>query len=175
MKNHFFFSYAGNKRNEFTILHETIKDNLTNIEYIVEPFCGSSAISYNLSLLYPKKFKYILNDNDEHLIKLYKIAKDETQLKLLENEINEVAKTLDKEKYATLMKERTFMAYLIGNLICRLRPGIWKLDYKYKPIDLNSKPIVNFLRTENIEIKHMDGLDLIKDKLNIKRRLNRIL
>ena len=112
-----------------------------------------------------------LLSHDEHLIKLYKIAQDEGQLKKLENDINEVAKTLDKENYKALMKERTFMAYMIGNLINKIRPGTWQLDYKYKPIDLNSKPIVNFLRTENIEIKQMDGLELIKDKLNNENHL----
>ena len=166
IKNHFFFAYAGNKRNEFSILYENIKDNLDNIEYVVEPFCGSSAISYNLSLLHPKKFKYILNDNDENLIKLYNIAKDETQLKKLEEDVNKIAKIIDKEKYNLLMKEKTFISYMIGQLIHTLRPKLYNLKYNYNYIDLNNKPIINFLRNENVEIKNIDGLELIKEKLN---------
>ena len=44
MKNHFFFSYAGNKREE--VEHIYNKLDLENIETIVEPFCGSCAVSY---------------------------------------------------------------------------------------------------------------------------------
>ena len=64
MKNHFIISYAGNKRQESNYIYEYIKDKLNDIEYIIEPFCGSSALSYYLSTLYPHRFKYILNDNN---------------------------------------------------------------------------------------------------------------
>ena len=52
MKNHFIFSYAGNKRNESENILEKI--NFNNIETIIEPFCGSSAISFHISTLKPK-------------------------------------------------------------------------------------------------------------------------
>ena len=55
-KNHFFMGYAGNKRNEVGTIYDSIKDKLTDIEYIVEPFCGTSAFSYYMSLKHPKKF-----------------------------------------------------------------------------------------------------------------------
>ena len=166
MKNHFFFGYAGNKRTEVELIYENIKDKLNDIEYIVEPFCGTSAISFYISSLHPKKFKYILNDNNEHLIKLYNIAKDEEQLKKLEEEINKIAKTINKEIYVTLHKQNSFIGFIITNLIHSMRPGLYDLDYKYKPINLNDKPIINFLRTENIETRTMDGLILIKENIN---------
>lgn len=166
MKNHFFFGYAGNKRNEFPFIYENIKDKLNDIEYIVEPFCGTSAISYNIAQLYPKKFKYILNDSNEHLIRLYNIAKDEEQLKKLEEEINKIAKTINKEIYVTLHKQKSFIGFMITNLIYTIRAGLFDLDYKYKPISLNDKPIIKFLRTENIETRTMDGLILIKENIN---------
>ena len=65
MKNHFIFSYAGNKRNEVEQIFDKI--DLKDIDTIIEPFCGSSAMSYYLSTLYPKKFKYILNDNSKEI------------------------------------------------------------------------------------------------------------
>lgn len=45
MKNHFIFSYAGNKRNEAENIAEKI--NFDNITTIIEPFCGSAAIRTN--------------------------------------------------------------------------------------------------------------------------------
>ena len=71
MKNHFYFSYFGNKRNEVNQIYESI--NFDNIDLIIEPFCGSCAMSYFIAQQQPKKFKYILNDNNEHLINFMKI------------------------------------------------------------------------------------------------------
>ena len=39
MRNHFIFSYMGNKREEVEIIHDTIKDKLEGIDTIIEPFC----------------------------------------------------------------------------------------------------------------------------------------
>jgi len=61
-RSHFVISYKGNKRTEIKEILKGI--DLSNIKYIVEPFCGSSALSYALSKMYPNKFTYILNDNN---------------------------------------------------------------------------------------------------------------
>ena len=84
MKNHFLISYAGNKRNECENIFNYCKFLLNNneIDTIVEPFCGSQAFSYYISTLYPKKFKYILNDNDIFLKELYEIFKDDKKIEL---------------------------------------------------------------------------------------------
>jgi len=58
MKNHFFIAYSGNKREEVNTIHDYIKPKLTpSITTIIEPFCGTSALSYYISTLYPKKYK----------------------------------------------------------------------------------------------------------------------
>ena len=75
MTNHFIYSYNGNKRNEFKYLN-TVIDDIDKYDTIIEPFCGSSAISFNIWLKYPDK-KYILNDNDKDLINLYNLIKNE--------------------------------------------------------------------------------------------------
>lgn len=61
MKNHFIFPYAGNKREEVEKIHEILKKNidLSKIKTIIEPYCGSSAMSYYLSTIYPNKFNYV--------------------------------------------------------------------------------------------------------------------
>jgi site-specific DNA-adenine methylase len=75
------FGYAGNKRNEVEQLYYiTERVDLYDMEYIVEP-C-TSAMSYYIHTLHPLEFKYVLNDNNQHLIELYNILKD-TQWKYL--------------------------------------------------------------------------------------------
>ena len=68
MKNHFIIPYFGNKRMEVENLYNVIKDKLDEVDIIIEPFCGSSAMSYYISTQHPKKIKYILNDNNKKLI-----------------------------------------------------------------------------------------------------------
>ena len=55
--------------------------NFDNIDTIIEPCCGTSALSYYISLQHPKKFKYILNDLNKQLIELYTIMKDKAKCK----------------------------------------------------------------------------------------------
>ena len=61
MKNHFIFSYVGNKRNEIAEIYKHI--NFEGIETIIETNCGSSAMAYYISVQNPNRYKYILNDN----------------------------------------------------------------------------------------------------------------
>jgi len=98
-KNHFFIPYPGNKRSEVEKIYESFKDKLDDVEYIVEPFCGTSAFSYYMSLKHPKKFKYILNDNNNLLIETYKIAQDDDKLNELILDINDKIVDINKEKY----------------------------------------------------------------------------
>jgi len=44
MKNHFYISYFGNKRNEAEFFYNSI--DLSQIKAIIEPFAETSAISY---------------------------------------------------------------------------------------------------------------------------------
>jgi site-specific DNA-adenine methylase len=161
LKNHFIFKYPGNKREEVEKICENL--DLSNIETIIEPFCGTSAFSYYVSTLYPKKFKYILNDNNSTLIELYKILKDEEKTKEFENKINDILKdtNFNKEQYNKL-DIKTLEGYYIKNKIYSIRAGLFRLNYKYKYITLLDSPIVNFLRTENIEIKKENASDLYK-------------
>ena len=72
MKNHFFYPYVGNKREEVEHIYNLL--DLNNIDTIVEPFCGSCAVSYYLwTQNKDKKYKYILNDLDGNLINLLKV------------------------------------------------------------------------------------------------------
>jgi site-specific DNA-adenine methylase len=61
---HFLFSITGNKRQDIKHFKDYFPDN---INYVVEPFCGSSAVAFYLN-----KNSH-LNDSDEFLIKTYKL------------------------------------------------------------------------------------------------------
>ena len=84
-KNHFFFPYTGNKRTE---LHEISKYIPENIDIVVEPFCGSCAVSFHIWTTNKDK-KFILNDNNKMLQELYETIKDTEKEKHFEDKLNE--------------------------------------------------------------------------------------
>jgi len=176
-RNHFFIPYYGNKRQEVENIYNSIKDRLTNIKNIVEPFCGSSALSYYISTLHPKKYKYFLNDNNKMLIELYNILKDDKKtenfykslLTKISNTTNSLLEDgnipLTKEQYKILIKdqETDIYAYLIANKIYSIRPGLFPQEKNITVKSLESfinAPIIDFLRTEDITFTNIDALEL---------------
>ena len=80
MKNHFFIPYSGNKRNEVNKIYDNIKIQ-SNINTIIEPYCGTAAMSYYIwSLNKNKNYNYVLNDNNNYLTELYNVAKNPVKL-----------------------------------------------------------------------------------------------
>ncbi len=164
MRNHFIIPYAGNKRQEVEFLHDYLVDKLDCIDTIIEPFCGSSAMSVSLSIKYPKRFKYKLNDLDDKLIELYHIMNDKDKLKLFTIECNEKIKLLvNKEGYNSVINDGTFTGWFISKKIYAIRAGLYKLNYKPKIYDFENTPIVKFLRTEDVVFTCVDGIDIIKE------------
>ena len=164
MKNHFLISYAGNKREEVEgILNFIESKNFNDIDTIIEPFCGTSAMSYYISLKYPLKFKYILNDYDKNLMNLYKIASNEVLFRQFNDEYNDKVMTLTtKDAYVAMKNEKTFLSWFITNKVYSMRPGIYDKNYKLKHLDLEQTPIIKFLRTEQIEFSNIDGCEVLK-------------
>ena len=170
-KNHFFMSYAGNKRNEFNLAYEQIKDRLEEIEYIVEPFCGSSAFSYFLSLKHPKKFKYILNDNCRQLIECYKIFQDDEKREELIKQVNEMNVDLTKEKYNAIVKIDETSNWFFKHKVCGLRAGMFPLGKNIKLDKLNDVPIIDFLKNEACEFSNIDGIKILDQYIDNKKAL----
>ena len=168
MKNHFFMGYHGNKRNECENIYSEIKEKLSSIETIIEPFCGTSAFSYFLSLKHPKQFKYILNDNNKYLVQLYEVARDEEKLKELISLLDAKIKDLNKEKYLKIAKENDFLSWLIVNKIYSIRPGLFPTNKKILTTFnyLKECPIINFLRTEQITFYNIDAVEIINQYKN---------
>lgn len=161
MKNHFITPYVGNKRNETPRIYESM--NFKGIKTIVEPFCGSCAMSFYISTKHPKIFKYVLNDNNKHLISMLKICSVPEELQAFEEKINEVAKSLtSKEIYNEVVKEDTCVAWFIKNKIYNIRPGLFPLKYEYKHINIKDCPIINFLQNEEITLTNECGVECFK-------------
>ena len=180
-KNHFFFGYNGNKREEAEKLYNLFK--LDNVKTIIEPYCGSCAISYYISKLNPKKFKYILNDYNKSLIEILKIIKDDKKTEELENIINNHVIEMNKLKdfderkiyYNKLVKSNTITGYLFGNKYYQIRPNLCpkRLDkhnnlYDLSPFYFKQYPIYEFFKTEDIEIYNIDGKDIYTKYKNDK-------
>lgn len=165
MKNHFIFGYAGNKRDEVEKIYSEI--DFTNVKHIIEPFSGTCALSYYISTLHPKTFTYHINDNNKCLIELYNILKSKTKTNKLNKDFNKLAKILNKDIYNKL-DFNSLMGFLIHSKFYSIRPGLFRLDYKYKEIDFNLYPIVNFLRSEKVIITSIDGCELLQKYINNK-------
>lgn len=169
MKNHFIIPYSGNKREEVEILYDRIKDKIDNVKYIIEPFCGSCAMSYYISLMKPNKYEYILNDNNEYLINLLNIMKDENKYNEFINKINDTIELItNKENYIKYANKDTFEGWFIGNKIYNIRPFLYPQGKKITKVKTDY-PIINFLRTEKVKILNTDANDIYDEyKLNKK-------
>lgn len=155
MKNHFYISYFGNKREEVEHFYNLI--DFSNIETVIEPFCGTSAISYYIWTKHPN-MKFILNDNNKYLYDMYEIIKDDEKLKEFEKTINEVylPKIKTKVGYDNLMKEKSLYSWFISYKYFNIRPTIYPLGKTIKPIDLKASPIYNFYKNGNIIFTYDD-------------------
>ena len=178
MKNHFFFAYAGNKRQEVEHIYENI--NFKNIDTLVEPFCGSCALSYYIwSQNRTKNYKYILNDLDSNLIELLRIVRDD-KYRELEDDVNKKREEIlsyeddmieAKKIYVEYIKQKDVKGYLLANKYHSMRSGIFPLrDFKnfHKKIDLSLAPVYEFLKTADIEIYNEDANKII-DKYDNKK------
>lgn len=160
-KNHFYIAYSGNKRDEAETTYDKI--NFEGITTIIEPFCGSCAISYYINTR-KEGLKYILNDDNENLKKMYELMQDDEKIEEFETEYRRLTADIDKAKYNTIIKDKTLMAWFIKNNIYAIRQGLFplKLAETKKDINLREKPIFNFFRNADIEFHSMNGVDLVE-------------
>jgi hypothetical protein len=183
MKNHFYFAYVGNKREEVERIIESTKTILETdgITTIIEPYCGSSAISYYISSLYPGKFKYILNDNDTNLINLYKLVKSK-KYKKLEKKVNKLIIEFNKfetnetrkQFYDSLKKVDNLENWLFMKKFYCIRAGLCPLIETKKQLNefkINEFPITKFLLTENITFLNGDASELITTHKDDKTKI----
>jgi site-specific DNA-adenine methylase len=170
MRNHFFFGYAGNKREEVERIFNLLK--LSNIKIIIEPFCGTCALSYYISLQSPKKYKYIINDNDKKLIELFKLAQNKKKFDIFIKKINSLCfdkdnNFIDKPTYLKIVKEDNLEGYFISQKFKTIRNGMYPSNRKMTPIKEDC-PFVKFLREEDVEILNLGATEVIDKYINKK-------
>lgn len=174
--NHFFTSYIGNKKGEYKYIKDFLK--LDDIKNIYEPFCGSSAISFNIWKEHKYKFNYYLNDNDYHLFKLYEYFKNKDINDIIK-EFNDIRDTIkNKEDYENLKKQVNFNKvnfnidkdikyYFFFHKYYAIRAGLYPINDvdRFKTFNLNKEQLlfIEFIKSPNVFITNEDWSENFKD------------
>jgi hypothetical protein len=172
MKNHYFTPYAGNKRNEIKDIMSLINlDTTSNITTILEPFAGSSAMSYYISTQYPNRFKYILNDNDKINYDLFNISRDIERTEEFNKNINKIidewnkyTDDVNRKIFYNNIDSKTLEGYIFKFKYYNIRMGLYPLiihKNKITPYKLQDFPIYDFYNNENVIYENIDGVDFI--------------
>ena len=160
---HFPIFYSGNKRKEYKYIEPFI--NFDGIENIIEPFCGSSAISFNIWLKHPH-LNFYLNDNFKELINIYDLLKT--------NDINDIfdkfneykLKYNDPKEFCKFAKDNNYkndtIIFMFLRKTLRFRKGeVLRSEYHYstklfkKPTKLQLK-FTEFIKSPNVHISNND-------------------
>jgi 16S rRNA G966 N2-methylase RsmD len=165
MKNHFYISYAGNKRTEVEKLYNLIKDKINENTVIIEPYCGSCALSYYIWLLHPN-IKFKLNDMNPFLFDMYNLLKNDTKIKQLEKYYNEKITKITKEEYNLLIKDTDIKNQFLKNKFYSIRQGLYPTNKTFSSIKLKNYPIYKFFNEANIIYTNKDALEIIEEEKN---------
>lgn len=165
LKNHFLYSYAGNKRQEAETIINLI--NFDNIKNIIEPFCGSSAMSFRIWKKYKNDFNYYLNDNDEDLINIYKLLKTETA-EHIEEEVNKIKNTVsNKEEWLNLLNEyketkNIYLFIFFTKYSIMSRFGFYSIKMPKTPFKITdeTKNFIEFIKSPNVVISNNDWFNI---------------
>lgn len=163
-KTHFYMSYFGNKRNEVDKIYNHL--DLTNIDIVIEPFCGSCALSYYIWTKNPN-LKFVLNDTCPYLVQMYHILKNEEEIDKFEKEYYRIVSSFnnDKKKYNEYLKiyKETLMGWFISRKVHGGRMGMFPTNRKCKEtIELRKFPIYKFFNNANILYTNEDGEECYK-------------
>jgi hypothetical protein len=169
-KSHFVFQYKGNKHTEVDNIITSI--DFANKKTIVEPFCGSSAISFNIYKIYKDNFQYILNDLDNGLYKYYMFIKYNLQCyEDFEDNLNRVSQEFlqhnDKKKFYIEIHKNNRDIY--DYIFCKKHNGlgidglcppdkrIAKTKFK---LSQEQKDFFDFIKSSNVKIFNGEWYDI---------------
>lgn len=155
---HFIISYPGNKRKEYKYFKDNI--NLDGIKNIIEPFCGTSAISFNLWLEHGDKYNYYLNDNSSIIYNLYQLIRNEEPNEVL-TKLNNIKQNIKgKEDHLKLYNSNyDIYEYIVLTKISYKRLGLFnkdalrKNDFKFNNLQLQ---FFEFIKSPNVFISNED-------------------
>jgi hypothetical protein len=131
-------------------------------------------MSYYISTIYPKKFKYILNDNDKINYDLFNISRDPKLTEMFNQGINKIITewnsytndTLRKEFYKNLDKNE-IEVYIFKAKVHTFRFGVYPSmkdgrHNQVKPFRLQDYPIYDFYNNEYVCYENIDAVDFIE-------------
>lgn len=172
-KNHFFIPYYGNKRQEVEKIYNEIKTDIENDKYkiIVEPFCGTSALSYYIwTNNKNRNLSFVLNDNNKFLVDLYNISKSPEKFNILYNSIIKIQEaTTNKEEYNKVVlkaKEGDLPSWLFVHKVYNIRPMLYPQTRNFTIDSWNvflNAPIIDFIRNANIIVSNKDALEVYNE------------
>jgi site-specific DNA-adenine methylase len=151
---HFIISYAGNKRNEYKHIKPHL--SLENKKNIIEPFCGTSALSFHIWKEHKDKFNYFLNDSNDKLIEIYQLFKT-TDYEKIEDEMNNLkSRITNKEEYNNLKKkDGNVFEYIYLNKYYSIQPGLYNeknnTNIAFKFTELQ-KEFLDFIKQDYVYI-----------------------
>jgi hypothetical protein len=90
------------------------------------------------------------------------MLKDDDKLRWFQCMVNVVAKSANKERYKSLYGSTDIHEWFVTKKIGSFRPGMFPLNYRYKPIVITESPIIKFLRNETVEITNTDATGCIE-------------
>jgi hypothetical protein len=166
---HFVIPYAGNKRNEYKSIKDFIK--FDGIQNIIEPFCGTSAISFNIWLEYGDKFNYYLNDNSADINLIYNLIKNEEpdNVLLKMNELKHIIKGKEDflnlfSKYKNDVIKDPIDLIVLTKLSSQSRIGMYggdnrkpKADYKYTNLQ---RQFYEFIKSPNVFFSNNEWINI---------------
>lgn len=165
-KNKFFYhSYAGNKRNELKYIFKTMDDvkKFENVEYIIEPFCGTCVFSRFLFQFYPNK-KYVCNDiNERHINFLNYVKLNSSKDILLKfNELKRIYGT--KEEYMKIdFSTNDIHLYYFINAFKNIRIGMFPTNRKPadKEYTIQFQELDAFFMSRNVKLVQGNFTDIL--------------
>lgn len=174
MKNHFVYAFQGNKRTEVEQIYDKIKSLLKGKTTIIEPYCGSCAISFYIWKYKNNNYQFILNDTNKILTDLLTIIKAGKLIALV-NDVNAMCfdaddKFIPKIRYNEILKDQSIspdIRNFITNKLCGIRPGLYPIrNMKKMDIDKFDNDFIEFIKSDNVIIKTDDAVSLINDNLD---------
>ena len=181
--NHFIFPYHGNKRREYEHIKHYI--NLNGIRYIIEPFCGSSAISFLLWEEHPE-LTFFLMDSDWDLMRVYTEIKEKTPEEI-KNNINAVLNIEDETYFKNLVevysgkkkisitkeKKAEIEANIYNFMVYKMSLKLGRIFEKRKEFKLNKRQLkfIEFIKSDNVHFLRSDWFQSFTTYCNTKDSL----
>jgi len=145
----------GNKKTELKLLLPIIEPQITTSSIFVEPFCGSSIVSFNVFKKINKDIDFHINDIDEIRIQFYINMRDEEERKKL-YKLEESIVNLGIEEYNKIIKKKNpnamiteYTPYIISRRIHSFRNGLYPTTQKIILKEI-SEPWINFFKKSRI-------------------------